>query len=180
MNFKEILLGIAIFILTLFVVFYGFSSIYPTPQYEDYCSNSLWRVGEINETTCFELGGKWTEYSYPVKCLEEPCQTGYCEQDFACRQNYDLAQERHSMNSFLVFLPLGIILLLIGAYFLIDFVGLGIMAAGVGVLIRGVLGYWRYTEDWLRFVITLIGLIILIYFSYKFKDRVGKKRKKKG
>ena len=39
MKIKDIILGIAILILTIFVAFYGISTIFPKPVYEDYCTN---------------------------------------------------------------------------------------------------------------------------------------------
>ena len=39
MDIKGIILGIAIIILTIFVTFYGISTIFPKPMYEDFCDN---------------------------------------------------------------------------------------------------------------------------------------------
>ncbi|MFH1311048.1 MAG: hypothetical protein ABIH65_01440 [Nanoarchaeota archaeon] len=39
MNLKNVLLAIAIIILTIFVTFYGINTLFPKPDYEDFCGN---------------------------------------------------------------------------------------------------------------------------------------------
>lgn len=179
MNLKGILIGIAILVLTMFVTTYGVDMIFEKPVYEDFCPVSIWKVVEMNESTCFDGGGKWI----PTPAMPEGDRVGYCEQDYRCSEAYDLAKERHSMNIFLITIPLGILILLVGFFFFrLEIVGVGIMAGGIGTLLRGIGSYWRYTEDWLRFSISLIGLIIVIIASYKFNKKFenkSKKRKKK-
>jgi len=175
MNIKEVFLGIAVLILTFFVVTYGINTFYSEPKYDDFCSPSLWQVQNLNETTCFDLGGKWTSYAQPVKG-EVP---GYCDQDFSCREAYNLKLESYHMNVFLIVVPLGILLILLGAYFFsLDFVGVGIMGGGLGTVLKGVSSYWSYSNDFVRFLISLAGLIIVIYFGYKFQDKIKSKKKK--
>jgi len=178
MNIRAVILGIAIFILAMFVTTYGVDTFYSEPQYDDFCSNTLWEVPVMDESTCFENGGKWTDYNNP-KALEDS-DKGYCEKDFTCRKGYNLAQERYSMNIFLLAIPLGILVLFLGFYFFnLEPVGVGIMGAGVGTLLRGISNYWRYSEDWLRFIISLAGLLIVIFFSYKYSSKFDSKPKKK-
>ena len=175
MNLKEIFLGLAVLILTFFVLTYGINLFYSEPHYDDFCSPSIVQVQNLNETTCFENGGKWTSYAPPVKG-EVP---GYCDQDFSCREVYNLKLESYQMNIFLIAVPLGILLILLGAYFFsLDAVGVGIMGGGLGGILKGVSGYWAYSNDLIRFLISLFGLVIIIYFGYKFQDRIKGKKKK--
>ncbi|MDP3965999.1 MAG: hypothetical protein Q8Q04_00525 [archaeon] len=177
MNLKEIVLGIAILVLTIFVTTYGVNMIFSEPQYESICSPTLWEVEALNETSCFEMGGKWIDQN--IECIKAPCPQGYCDKEFSCRGSYELQIERYHMNVFLVAVPLGVLLILFGAYFLnLEAVGVGIMAGGVGTVLRGVGSYWRYSEDWIRFLISLAGLLIIIYFGYKFRERIGSKGSK--
>lgn len=172
MNLREVILGVAIFILTLFVTTYGVNVFFDEPQYDDSCPVSKLEVPIMNESVCFEHGGKWTDQE--VRCITEPCPPGYCDRDFSCREGYELSRERYSMNVFLIAVPLGILLILFGAYFFsLNAVGVGIMTGGVGTILRGISSYWRYSEDWIRFLISLLGLVIVIYFSYKFGDKLG-------
>lgn len=185
MNIKNIVIGIAIMILTLFVVMYGINMFYSQPEYEDFCDTE--RVYNImnNETACLDAGGKWTDYQEIQKNPEDITRTGYCNEDYYCREEYQEASERYYKNIFLITLPLGIIIILLGMFmFGLEAVGSGLMAGGVLSIIYGVGGYWRYSEDVLKFTLSLIGLIIVIFAAYKFnktgtlifKKKKGKKK----
>src|SRR3989344_7462075 len=129
MNIKEIILGIAVLVLTIFVTTYGVNMIFSEPRYESICSPALWEVEVLNETACFEMGGKWIAQN--IECIKAPCPQGYCDKEFSCRSSYDLQFERYHMNVFLLSVPHGILLILIGAYFLsLESISVGIMAGG--------------------------------------------------
>ncbi len=175
MHLKSIVLGVTIFILTLFVTTYGVNMIYPSPEYEDYCPISAKLI--INtEADCVEAGGNWQVY--PAR--EGGDVEGYCDQFVRCSQNFEDAEKKNAKQVFLLAVPLGILIVLLGAYlFALDVVGVGLMAGGVGTILRGISGFWRYSSDWLKFIISLVGLAIVIYFSYKFADKLGFGVKKK-
>ena len=177
MNLREVILGIAIFVLTLFVTTYGVNMFYNAPDYNDFCDAENWKLAIQDETSCIEQGGEWNDYA---KVVDEEVR-GNCDLDFTCREDYEIEQEKYSMKIFLVAVPLGILLILLGAYFFsLTAIGSGIMAGGVGTILRGISSYWRYSEDWIRFLISLFGLVVLIYFGYKFSDLLDfEKRKKK-
>ncbi len=52
------------------------------------------------------------------------------------------------------------------------------MGGGLGTVLRGVTSYWAYTNDLIRFLISLVGLVVVIYFGYKFQDKLKSKKKK--
>jgi hypothetical protein len=169
MNLKSIVLGVTIFVLTLFVTIYGVNMIYSEPQYEDYC-DFAGKAIISDEGACINAGGIWQ--AYQPRAQGEPA--GYCDQNFKCNNEYEYAQKIYSKKVFFIAVPLGILIVLLGAYFFsLDAVGVGIMAGGVGTMLRGVSGFWRYSEDWLKFLISLAGLIVVIYFAYKFSEKLG-------
>lgn len=173
MNFKSIAFTTIIFILTLFVTIYGVDTFYSKPIYEDFCPNTLWETPIMNETACFEFGGKWINYAEVVDG-----KTGYCEKSYLCSEAYNLKSERYSLNIFLISIILGIIVFLLGFYlFNLEFVSLGIMFGGIGTILRGVGTYWQFSENWVKFVISLIGLIVLVYVAYKFNNKISTKKK---
>ena len=91
--------------------------------------------------------------------------------------DYDVANEKYSRNLFLIALPLGILIIVLGAMiFGLESVGAGLMGGGVGVILYGVGNYWRYSEDLLKFLLSLTGLVIVIYFSYWFNKKSQKKK----
>jgi hypothetical protein len=174
MKIKSVILTIAIIILTIFVTFYGINTVYPTPKYEDYCNSSS--IGKIIQTSqeCEQEGGKWTNYE-----VVDPKQqiTGYCDLDYQCRQDYDTAREIRSRKVFLIALPLGIIIILTGLFFFnIETAGAGLMGGGVGTLIYGAGAYWPYSENLMRFIISLIGLMAVILISYYLEKKLTNKK----
>ena len=176
MNVKNIITGIAIIILTIFVTFYGINTFYPKPEYESFCGDV--ETQEIIETQdrCEEIGGKWTVYER-VKPVENEVE-GFCDRDYYCRQDMDEAMKLRSRNVFLIALPLAIAIIIVGAFlFSLESVGAGLMGGGVGTLIYGAGAYWPYSENWIRFVISLVGLVILIWFTYWFSKRFEKKKR---
>ncbi|MBI2631805.1 hypothetical protein HYW75_02270 [Candidatus Pacearchaeota archaeon] len=181
MNIKNVLLGIAIFLLTLFVGIYGINTLYgKEPMYDNYCKNIL------SSSTCIEEGGKWVNYSSNTEEVEpryaKPIQAGiengYCEIYYdKCNKEFNIAQEKYRVKVFFIALPLGIIIIALGAIFFgLESVGAGLMAGGVGIIIYGVSGYWQYTKDWIRFLISLAGLIIVIWLSYYANRKWGNKK----
>ncbi len=165
-NIFKIAFGVAIFILSLSVVIYGVGLIYPEPNYEDYCSNSIVRPILENESSCFDNGGKWNSYEVSKGDI-----TGYCDIDYRCGEAYNLARERYSMNLFLFFVPFGILILIAGVYIRVESVSYGVLFSGIALILKGLFGYWRYSENWLRFLISLIGLGVVVYFANKFSEK---------
>lgn len=180
MNIKNILLGIAIFFLTLFVGIYGISTLYgKEPMYDVYCKTIS------NSSSCTQEGGRWINYSNSeniepryAKPSSPSIENGYCEIYYdKCNKELNIAQEKYRVKVFFIALPLGIIIIALGAIFFgLESVGAGLMAGGVGIIIYGVGGYWQYTKDWLRFLISLAGLVVVIWLAYYANRRWGNKK----
>jgi len=172
-SIKNVVLGIAIIVLTIFVVIYGIGMIYEKPDYDDYCGDKS--VGVVDtETDCVAVGGKWTGYNgeepRPVKSVD-----GWCDITYECREEYENAREVYSRNIFLIALPLGIVLIIVGiVVFGLEVVGAGLAGGGIGILLWGVGGYWQYGSDLLKFSLSLVGLIAVIYLTYWF-NKNGKR-----
>ena len=180
MEIKEYLIGIAIFILTLFVVIYGINTFYSNPSYNDFCEEQR-GVPSVRLNTselCTEAGGKWN--SYDSVSVPKTGTDGYCDLDYYCREDYDNAREKHDMIVFIISIPLGILIILGGMFFFkLDSIGFGLMAGGLATIVYGVGTYWRYGEDWFKFLISLIGLIALIFMAYLFDKKFVRKNNKK-
>lgn len=177
MQIKNIIIGIAIVILTSFVTIYGMSMFYPEVNYDDYCGFN--KPTEIVQTKklCDQLNGTWTPYNYQDK-IEENRAEGYCDLYTQCSNDFEAANKIRSKNIFIFSIPLGILVIALGAFlFSLESVGAGLMGGGVFTLIYGAGNYWRYGEDWFRFTISLIGLIAAIGLAYWFNNKFNKKRK---
>jgi hypothetical protein len=169
-NLRGVVFGIAVFILTMFVATYGVDVFYSDPEYEDFCSIDLIREKVSDESSCLVLNGSWISH-------EDSGKMGFCDINSGCQKEYDRANKEYSKNIFLVSIPLGI-LILIGGFFVfgLEFVSVGVMLGGVGTMLRGIGGYWRYSDDWLKFLISLVGLGVVIYFSYRFSEKLDRKK----
>ena len=184
MSLKNVVFGIAIIILTISVSVYGINIIYDKPEYKDFCGE--FKTAEIidNPERCEEVGGMWNEYGIlrPVP-IDGKSVTGFCDRDYTCRMEFDEANEKHSKKVFYTALPIGIIVIAIGAFiFGLEAVGAGLMGGGVGIILYGVGAFWRFADDWLKFVLSLIGLIAVIWFAYWFNSNnwnIWKKKKKR-
>ena len=167
-NIRNIVLGIAIFVLTLFVGIYGISTLYEkAPEYNDYCPYEI-----LNESQCTAEGGVWVnttdtqiiERNGPVKAVPG----GYCSGIYErCQEEFNNAQEKYHRKVFFIAVPLGVIIIAFGAIiFGLEVVGAGLMAGGVGIIVYGAGGYWQYAKDWIKFVLSFVGLIIIVWLAY--------------
>lgn len=166
MSIKNIVIGLAVIILTIFVVIYGIGTFYSEPKYEDFCG--VYKdLGVINNSVqCEGVGGKWVIFEEgALKPTNNP--NGWCDADYVCRTEYENKMETYSRNLFLICLPLGILIIVAGALiFGLESVGAGLMGGGVGTIIYGAGNYWRYSGELLKFLLSLAGLVVVIYFAY--------------
>jgi len=205
-NIKNIVLGIAIIILTIFVSVYGISTFVSKPDYNDFCSDVRYpqQISEEDNTKiCPAVCVPMYEIK-EVRCVTEPCNPvcefnecgsgcgpdginsfntlDQCELTLTgknCYDEYDDAMKKYSKTVFIIAIPLGVLIIFLGAFFFsLDAVGAGLMGGGVGTLIYGAGGYWRYASDWLRFLLSLVGLVALIWIAYWFNKRAERKSKK--
>jgi len=176
MQIKNIVIGLAIVILTTFVVVYGIQTFYERPVYSDFCGE--FKTAKITDTqeSCEEIGGQWNGYgAEPIRVVGQTEATGYCDRDFTCRTQYDDARESYSKTLFIITIIIGIILIAIGgALFELEAVGAGIMGGGIITLIYGAGSYWQYAGDAFRFILSIIGLILVIFLAYWLNNRQKK------
>ena len=148
---KNVAIGFGIFILTCFVAVYGMNTFIDQPHYDDFC--------EDLSPSAIEVG-------------EDPKV-----RDNTCYDEYDVARENYSKWIFIVSIPVGLAIIALGTFvFSLSSVGVGIMLGGVYTLIYGTAHYWRYGADWMRFIVSLIGLVALVLIAYRFNNP-RKKRK---
>ena len=183
MEIKNIILAVGIFIMTMFVVVYGFSVFYPNVSYEDYCGKDIW--GATNEQDCVSAGGVWKPETYYYPEENKPvAPRSVCSPKFGCDSEFQEAQEKRAKAVFYFSIPVGILIIIIGSFlFSLEAVAIGIMLGGLGTFVYGAGGYWRYGEEILRFILSLLGLIVLIVVAYiankKFSLMFFKRNKKK-
>jgi len=169
MSFKNFIFGFAIFVVTIIVAITGINAIYHAPEYNDFCNDT--QIGQPyinNSVDCTSAGGVWNA-NYGSKPVSEE---GYCDLYFKCNQEFEKANKLYSKKAFYTAIPLGVIIIAVGALlFGLEAVGAGLMAGGVGAIVFGITSYWRYSENWMRFIVSLMGLIALIFVAYWFNRK---------
>ncbi len=169
--FRNFILGIAIFILTLFVGIYGINTFYgKAPQYQDYCPQLS------TQSDCVKAGGKWINNTYPASVMNGktvPVEGGYCEYSYVdCEKRFNNAEKPYYKTLFTIAIPLGIVIIALGLLiFHLEAVGLGLMSGGVALIIYGAGQYWRFADDVIKFVLSFIGLVAVILLAYYFNKR---------
>ncbi|MEK6860183.1 MAG: hypothetical protein AABX54_05205 [Nanoarchaeota archaeon] len=183
---RNLILGIVIFILTIFVGVYGINTFYgKPPQYNDYCPI----VTPQTQAECVKSNGTWTNYNegeIPREKIPTPATApiGYCDTYTYCQKQLENAEKPYYKGIFIIAIPLGIIIIALGLLiFHLEAVGLGLMAGGVGLIVYGAGSYWRFADDVVKFVLSFIGLVIVILLAYYFNQRLkwnffGKKAEK--
>ena len=195
-KFKHVLLAIAIAIVFVFFVGFGIATFYKSPKYENFCVQKEFKETFTKEK-CEAQSGKWTSYdrgndrgmpkpivmenqllctkiveigkNVTLNCetKEQLEQSGYCDADFYCRENFQKSLEKYNRNVFIVSTGIGIIILIVGFALGMASVSAGLMGGGVLTILYGVVRYWTDLPDYGRFIILGITLAILIWLGYK-------------
>lgn len=165
---KKVILAVAIAVIFALFIGFGINVFYPEPEYDDFCNVEAKRVLNTS-TACEESGGKWTFYEHevPRNIDTDELVTGYCNLQYYCRQEWEKARGGYNRILFIVTAIIGILTIFISIVLKLPSVSSGLMAGGVLVIIYGILRYWRYSTDFLRFVILGVVLGILIWLGYK-------------
>lgn len=188
MNVKNLVLGIGIFIVYLLVLNYGIEAFYPSPQYEDFCSNGRYSepwpaIQKIDEnltcsrlptpqeqTMCNDRGGMLVPETFD----SNGCTLTYtCDM---CNKEYNDRLKEHSQTVFIIAIIIGIITVIIGyAILTVEPVGSALMASGVGALVYGSMQNWQNLSNVWRFLLLLAALILLIWIAMRINRNAGKK-----
>jgi len=156
---KAIILSFIIAIVLAGFVIYLVESIYPSPDYEDYCSEvrapKLVDRGEVAQTQedCVLDGGVWKD--------------GWCDYYSECNGEWDEARDKHSRVMFVVAAIVGLIAISVGIVLALPSVSSGLMLGGGFLMFFGTAQYWSNLNDWIRTLILGIVLAILIWLGYK-------------
>lgn len=190
-RFKQVLLAIAIAIVLVFFVGFGISAFYKAPNYEDFCVNREFKE-ILKKEKCEAERGKWLSYEREPKpaimenqflCTkvfevgknitlncetkEQITQSGYCDLDFYCREDFQKLSENYNRNVFIIASGIGIIAIIFGFALKMASVSAGLMGGGMLTILYGIIRYWSDLPDYGRFLILGVILAILIWLGYK-------------
>ena len=177
MNIKNIILGLIIAFVFLFFCVYGTKLIYHEPDYNRYC-NMPPAIPDITQEFCEQTNGTWI--TQELRCITTPCPQGYCDYYSKCQMGFDDVSERYAKNLFGITLFVSIIIIAVSAFLIpVESVAGGLMFGSLMYLIYGTGSYWRFMNDYFRFAILGVALIVLIYIGYKLATRENKKKKRR-
>ncbi len=173
-NFKRIASLIAIALLSLFVIVLGIEAFYTSPKYEDFCEFDRpepYLVTPEKSNLCSYIETK-QEYDCSISkgiprydFDKEGCRK-FKECDY-CNKNFEDAKKPYNRTVFIIHILAGVILILIGIYIKLEFVGTGFIYGGILNLLVGVIRYFSDMSPIIRFITVLIALIIVVYVAFK-------------
>src|SRR3989338_9602981 len=187
-NLKQTGLIIGIAILFAFFAYFTIEAIYPSPKYEDFCTNQNYR-----EPTPAKIGTS-------VNCTDawsskevQQCNTNKGAPEFKqdkngcdvfdkcnyCGKDYDEYNNKYQRNVFIITAIIGIIAIIFGLYFGIEFMAGGFLFGGIITLAYSTIRYFSMgnVDNWLRVIVLFVEILILIWIGYK--KVVNKDKKKK-
>ncbi|MBI5065953.1 hypothetical protein HZA97_06960 [Candidatus Woesearchaeota archaeon] len=173
---QQIILGIGILVLLVAFILYGLEVFYKEPTYDQFCNYYSTTAPkpyyeEPTEVMCNTAKGKWfpREGPCPAAISKESvnCPAGYCDFDFYCRPVYEKAQEKHSMYVLFVLSTLGVAIIIGGLFVSVQVISNSIMAGGVIIILRGVIGAWNFLSKYLQWALLGVLLALLLWVAYK-------------
>jgi hypothetical protein len=152
-----VLLGIIIGVVLLMFLVFGTKLIYDTPNYEDYCDYGKYLPTDNMSDSEIKIQNEYSN---------------------ECNKNYDITNENYSKKMFILSLIVGVLIIVSSAVFInINSISGGLMFGSLMFVVYGTGSYWRYMNDWVRFIVLGIALGVLIYVGYWLGNRDDKKIK---
>lgn len=178
-NFKKIVIALAIIIVLNLFFNYGIDTFYKGPKYEDFCKPEDLSRQYQAKNDCDSVGGLWTdnrnkplyggEAAVPVSEIGQKTEPlGWCDVEYTCRKSFESERNLYNRNVFIILIIAGIISIIIG--FLVsqsEAVSSGLSFGGIFSLIIGTIRYWSGMDDYLRFIILGAALAVLIWIGVK-------------
>jgi uncharacterized membrane protein len=162
-DFRKILVALAIAVLFAIFVNTSIEAISPSPQYDDFCNESM-------------TGKNPYRYAEPTTSplTEEEKLTidTYEQKNRECQDAWQAAQEKHQFVVFLVSAIAGLIAIIAGLYISVSTpVGMSIASGfildGLFALFFGTISGWGSIAKTVRPFVMLVELIIVIFVAYK-------------
>ena len=155
---KTILLSLAIAIVLASFVIYFIQTIYPSPDYEDYCGEmrrpiEIDKEENITQEICESNNGIW--------------KNGYCDYYSECQEEYDTVRDKYKLVVFIVAIITGLLSISVGIILALPSVSSGLMVGGTFLTFYGAAVYWSDLSNWLRTIVLGAVLAILIWLGYK-------------
>jgi hypothetical protein len=183
MKVKELLMALAIAVMTALFVGLLVDAVYETPEYDDFCDESarapLIKEGGVRADDCEdpyfvykeEIDACHAEKGSPEFDYDEAGCHVYSSCNY-CATEFRDASEVYNRNLFYIITPLAVAALIFGVYYGFEIVASGFMFAGVLLLIYSTGRYFVDMSKILRVIVIFIELVLLLFIT---KKKMGKK-----
>jgi hypothetical protein len=182
-----LIVGIAV-LLPLFIGLF-MDAVYPQPEYNKYCNDTYYamplkdvrpNVNCSNAYDSAEARQCANDKGNPrMKFDENNCEVfDYCDM---CSVSYNKASEVYNRNLFFILAPIGLAIVIVGLYLAIEYIGAGLMFAGLITMFYATMRYFSEMSKIWRAIIIFIELVIVVWIGIKKigKNPENKRDKKK-
>ena len=165
----------------------GIEAFYPSPQYQNFCTNQNYYYPYMNSAPIKDITGGLNCSVSPTPQQQNECSTrggnliaatydsSGCAATFTCDMcnvNFNDAQKAHDRAVFFIALIVGIITLIVGyAILSVEPVGSALMASGVWAIFYGTVRNWTNLTSVWRFVLLLLALILLVWIALRLNSK---------
>lgn len=155
-----IIVSIILTAILISLVNVGTALFLPAPEYQDYCGKitqpNLNPNQVITKELCESTNGTWNPQD--IKCIQEPCEQGYCDYYTKCQKDYEDSMKPYNQIRYYIFAGLGFILLLIGLFALENMIQLTGLATGGILVVQGIV--MNFQNKSIVFI-SLIAILII-------------------
>jgi hypothetical protein len=167
-------------------------ALYERPRYDDFCNESLYN-GPYVEPAKAGIWGVNCTYIYTpaqqecdrsggisrMKYDDKGCSSyDWCDY---CNKQYNEAESVYNRNLFLILAPLGLIVVVLGIYLAVDYLGAGMMLGGLITMFYATVRYFSDMSKMLRALVILVELLIIMWIGYKkIEQKSGEKKADSG
>jgi len=175
MDVKKIAMILAITVLLPLFVGLFTDAVYQQPKYENYCNNTYYDSPKFMPTAavnctdfnnnenvqkCYNKKGN-PEYTYDTNGCQTFKLCNYCSVAF------NDATQKYNRNIFFILLPIGLAIVILGLYLLVDYLGAGLMFAGLIIMFYATMRYFSDMSKALRAIVILVELLVIMWIGYK-------------
>ncbi len=139
--------------------------VHPYPTWDDFCGQAGNHPPIQTQSACEAIGGRWT----PGTERDPKPVTGWCDDTYTCREEYEAASDTYAKQAFVVWIILGALAL--GAGLMLSSVNSAVsLGASLGGLLAFIITTVRFWEDlggYVRLLLVVIALGLLVWVSIK-------------
>lgn len=172
-HFKQVAMTIIIAVLSALFVGLLVDAVYESPKYENYCVEPFYpatpKVSEgticdytqsIEEKDCYKRGGS-PRFDYDSKGCQIFNECDYCGKEF------EEANKEYNRNVFFIVAPVGLVMIILGVFYSVGFIGSGFMFGGILSVAYGTIRYFSDMSKIMRVIVIFIELVIVVWLGLK-------------